>query len=438
MRFTEDQIKQSILHPVKEARDAAVYYFANSYSTDPEIMLLAIQAIDKYGWDHAFDFYTFMGRMVQSEASLRWTIEQLEKCGMPDNEKESQRISWLCDVLENADLDLLATHKQEILDLDTVDEDLWEIIEERILLATFSPENIWQEFEEFCDLNKDVEYLDDEDIYYAHRIVEAMGRHPGIFDDKVLDILSQDIDDYTNNPMMWMEPCAVRLAGELRLQAAVPLIIRRLHEDGEILYPDCIRSLIKIGNDEVVDALADEYTKANGGFRISAVEIFEYIHSERSIEQSLALLDDEKDLSTKCFLCQAALMNFEDEAIGPARRLVLENELDPDVLEVRRDLLNACILMKLDFPEFEQWKEEAKHDAEFRKKWYADNYSGEVDYEEEEYPDDYCDGPLLPPETIVREQQRVGRNEPCPCGSGKKYKKCCLRKENGASTSTQK
>lgn len=24
---------------------------------------------------------------------------------------------------------------------------------------------------------------------------------------------------------------------------------------------------------------------------------------------------------------------------------------------------------------------------------------------------------------------KVGRNEPCPCGSGKKYKKCCLNKE---------
>jgi uncharacterized protein YecA (UPF0149 family) len=24
---------------------------------------------------------------------------------------------------------------------------------------------------------------------------------------------------------------------------------------------------------------------------------------------------------------------------------------------------------------------------------------------------------------------KVGRNEPCPCGSGKKYKRCCLVKE---------
>jgi hypothetical protein len=28
---------------------------------------------------------------------------------------------------------------------------------------------------------------------------------------------------------------------------------------------------------------------------------------------------------------------------------------------------------------------------------------------------------------IVRDQPKVGRNEPCPCGSGKKFKKCCGR-----------
>jgi preprotein translocase subunit SecA len=27
-------------------------------------------------------------------------------------------------------------------------------------------------------------------------------------------------------------------------------------------------------------------------------------------------------------------------------------------------------------------------------------------------------------DTIVREGRKVGRNEPCPCGSGKKYKHC--------------
>jgi preprotein translocase subunit SecA len=26
--------------------------------------------------------------------------------------------------------------------------------------------------------------------------------------------------------------------------------------------------------------------------------------------------------------------------------------------------------------------------------------------------------------TVRREEPKVGRNDPCPCGSGKKYKKC--------------
>lgn len=28
--------------------------------------------------------------------------------------------------------------------------------------------------------------------------------------------------------------------------------------------------------------------------------------------------------------------------------------------------------------------------------------------------------------TIVRDYPKIGRNDPCPCGSGKKYKHCCL------------
>ncbi len=31
-------------------------------------------------------------------------------------------------------------------------------------------------------------------------------------------------------------------------------------------------------------------------------------------------------------------------------------------------------------------------------------------------------------ETYVRPSPKVGRNDPCPCGSGRKYKKCCINK----------
>jgi len=37
----------------------------------------------------------------------------------------------------------------------------------------------------------------------------------------------------------------------------------------------------------------------------------------------------------------------------------------------------------------------------------------------------FKDGNMVKQQTIRRDAPKVGRNEPCPCGSGKKFKKCC-------------
>ncbi|HAS27521.1 preprotein translocase subunit SecA [Vibrio splendidus] len=41
---------------------------------------------------------------------------------------------------------------------------------------------------------------------------------------------------------------------------------------------------------------------------------------------------------------------------------------------------------------------------------------------ENQLADDEADA--VSPQTVVRDERKVGRNEPCPCGSGKKYKQC--------------
>ena len=37
----------------------------------------------------------------------------------------------------------------------------------------------------------------------------------------------------------------------------------------------------------------------------------------------------------------------------------------------------------------------------------------------------FFDGKLVKEPTFKRTAPKIGRNDPCPCGSGKKYKKCC-------------
>jgi len=49
---------------------------------------------------------------------------------------------------------------------------------------------------------------------------------------------------------------------------------------------------------------------------------------------------------------------------------------------------------------------------------------------EPDKPEDISDLTVLlnlPKPRIV--EKKVGRNDPCPCGSGKKYKSCCMNKD---------
>ena len=48
---------------------------------------------------------------------------------------------------------------------------------------------------------------------------------------------------------------------------------------------------------------------------------------------------------------------------------------------------------------------------------------GWVKLENEEGTDSVIDAPETG--TVWRNSTKVGRHEPCPCGSGKKFKKCC-------------
>jgi len=55
-------------------------------------------------------------------------------------------------------------------------------------------------------------------------------------------------------------------------------------------------------------------------------------------------------------------------------------------------------------------------------------FGDEDDDKDEGFAVDPEDGdPFAPPKPYTRETPKVGRNDPCPCDSGKKYKRCCGR-----------
>ena len=59
--------------------------------------------------------------------------------------------------------------------------------------------------------------------------------------------------------------------------------------------------------------------------------------------------------------------------------------------------------------------------------------ASKLEYHDEEpqsgEPNQYREKREHKQETVRRESPKIGRNDPCPCGSGKKYKNCCMKKD---------
>jgi len=104
--------------------------------------------------------------------------------------------------------------------------------------------------------------------------------------------------------------------------------------------------------------------------------------------------------------------------------LVDESYIDPDWVDEQMTLGKEEVLAEL--PEVNHLIEDAA--SEIRLWFQYRDY--DEDWEEEDWDTDgwrlsALNGHNLAPQTPFRAPEKIGRNDPCPCGSGKKYKKCC-------------
>ncbi len=454
MRQPAEKVKEVILHVDQDVRDAAAYYFADSYSDDASVMPLVIQAIEKYGFEAAFTGYSFLTNLVQTDETVVWLSGQLKKLGQPTNEKEAEPVLAYNAAVIHADPDVLKNREAEIRALEALDPDSKDVIRELIEFRSRSADELWTEFVEFGEALENDDSICDEDYDLGCRLVEALGRFRDQFAAQVLDVISGE----TNELGTWKEGFAIRLAGEMKLAAAIPLMMATLEEGAEDWISDeCHRAFTKIGSQSVIAHFARDYAKSEWLERMAIASTLENIHSDESVQACFDFLKSEEDEEIRGILLESILFNFCPGGVEPARQFILSMPLSPDVLEVRSALLTACKLMGGRFPEFDAWLEDCKNDPELRQKWYDEHPLpeddeeleeedfededfeeedfeeegfGEVDFEEEDLEEDEYEEPIFPPSPIVRKSERVGRNDPCPCGSGKKYKKCCYGKDS--------
>jgi hypothetical protein len=271
----------------------------------------------------------------------------------------------------------------------------------------------------------------------------------------VMETLSQTINDEDYSSAR--ELIAVSLSGVLRLKEAIPHLIALLHDEDQEMVEHAVRSLSRIGGDAVIEALDRWFADAEQYFQLQAATVLQYIESDRSIRTLQRWSRDAEDESAQCRVRQALLEQFVTSEIDPARQWMIDaNPSCEEVDRLRRALVANALIVGRDFAELGDWlaavREDLASEPSPEDEWDDEDPWSEDEDEAGWDDDSNASGDPSPPSRpwpvaddsqpardlrsmfevpagpIINPGEKVRRNDPCPCGSGKKYKKCCLRK----------
>jgi len=161
--------------------------------------------------------------------------------------------------------------------------------------------------------------------------------------------------------MYWLDPSIIELAGEMRLQQAIPVLMERLHEEELSMVDAVITALSKIGGDAVVEAIAEQWGDWSDEWCEMVAEVMKHIHTDRSVQSCLEFLKEEDVSDVQIHLANALLGHFSNDAIELVRALVYgdEDDLEPDQRDLRYRLLAVATIMDVTFPEYDEWYAEA-------------------------------------------------------------------------------
>ena len=361
MRLPESKIKQAILHPEEEVRITAVSYFSDSHSDDPEIIPLVIEAIEKYGWESAFRILRNSEQLAQSPATIDWLVKELRR-DFDLNDIDQDNVRFALGLLVFwAPVDLLAPRKAEIEALSNFPVELRGLLTDRLTLASWSPSQCWDAFEDFGRRNMKKRVFTLYDQLQAQVLIEAVARFPEEREEIVMDVIQLT---YAGKGKRLMESLAreiIYLAGEMQLEAAVPALIWHLSSPDVNLADAATAALIRIGSDAVVDAIADDWWDANDDFRGCAADVLEKIHTDLCEETCLDCLEGEEDYDTAFALAHALLSHFSFDGLQPVLGFfdVGQDEWSNDHNDLKSHLVAAATIMGACFPQYEAWFQEA-------------------------------------------------------------------------------
>ena len=432
------QVIPFLRHDDEAVRTHAADYLADAHDPSPATAEDLWAAIDQIGLNRSTWLLSLLRRLPQTDASLDRLLQSLRSGGLAEDADYHLQLALL-----HVDLPLLSRRKDELLSADGVLPRVRDHLAQRLELAGRPADELWDALAQHSRDADDMAVGEfDPDV--SGRLIEALARHGEAVGGRALGRLRDGpVDD-------WMEIFCIRLVGKLRYAPATQALVDRFLIDADLLREDVARALTRIGAPEVVERIEAFYPGKPWHVRLYAHGPLGRIKRPESEQALLRLLADELDDEQRTWLAMSLCDLCSRDALDVVCRMVVKHRYDPQIVELDEMLLAVATMTGYAFREAAEVRDRVERRRRkreelaalpesdrflrlLRERWRAGQPQfprgagddppdggayGTPPGAETDWPSD--DGP------VRRDAAKVGRNDPCPCGSGKKYKKCCL------------
>jgi hypothetical protein len=459
--LTPQQALCFLSHPDSGVRYHAANYFADlTDSPPPETAGYFWKAIDQFGDNvnaigvsEREHFISVLKNLPQDEQSVGRAVTLLQN--LPDDVSMKRHLFQL---LVNLPLNFIDQHLEQIVA--GLDAEHRQKLEHRLAMRSMSLEQIWNDL---VAQDKATETVSDGgrvDMHSATHTVMALAEHAeqaiprAMATLEALTVFDEETQIEPDNGYFLRVWC-VQLLGLLRYVPAIDLILEAMiDDDGDFLRPIATIALSRMDPQTVIPKLVDSYNvsklrlgndQENDGSDEVLFDAMDIAEALGKMKHPLAesaliqLLEKEEEPGLISSLCLALCDLCTTQGLETLRKVVVDDSYDPGFSDVQVDLIMLSKMVDYHPPELQAWEKEIRSPGYGKRQWTKSSQPGltkettemMLRYLEGDQSGSARKGPLqtayatAPQQTIRRETPKIGRNDPCPCGSGKKYKKCC-------------
>ncbi len=406
----------NLAHPEKPIREELLHYFDDRPDTTAEHAGKIIDALEAYG-PEAYAYQHLCYRIPLDAASGNRLLALLNDWTEPSAQDSRARyLTWIVESI-GADAEFAAT-------LANIEETypalshvqilpsrvrFREAVVERLAVTSLPETEAWERFEALVRKMVDCTEFPGAEVSAASRLL----RHLVRIADRDLLIrtaeawLEPGVADGSGGEGDWKTGLGVYLAEHLQARQFVPRLLALFGEDWDWMNESIQSALVAMNHRDACADIAAEWADLPDHGRLYAARAFAALHFPDFADFYIETMDGETEWEPvrNDFAVALAHLATEDSL---ERALDFYDE-DPDDPEREQivSVLHAHYTLR-----------DIAHPARQRIREHA---------EERQQQDDSIMRMIGASEPPVKVPPKPGRNDPCPCGSGKKYKKCCLR-----------